>query len=74
MERWQPGECEVLRSCYLESLKLAQKNDCAVVAFPLISAGAYGFPEELALNVAVEAINSFPSTVEMEIYLVLYNK
>ena len=53
------GEAEILASCYRNSLKLAAESGCASVIFPLISAGAYGFPKRVALTVAEEAIGAF---------------
>lgn len=67
------GEQEQLISCYRESLKLAKENGCATVAFPLISAGVYGYPREEALRVAEETIRAFLETEEMLVYLVLYD-
>lgn len=46
----------VLRSCYRESLRLAAELDARTVAFPLISAGAYGWPVADALDVAIEVL------------------
>lgn len=66
------GERELLKSCYIESLRLAVKNNCQSIAFPLISAGIYGYPKEEALQVAKEVVESFDGLSGMEVYMVLY--
>ena len=38
------NEAELLKSAYLESLKLASKKGLKSLSFPAISAGAYGYP------------------------------
>jgi O-acetyl-ADP-ribose deacetylase len=43
----------VLRSCYRESLRVAGELDARSIAFPLISAGAYGWPVRDAIELAV---------------------
>ena len=53
------GEKELLESCYEKSLKLAKENDIHSIAFPLISAGVYGYPKEDAIDVAVDSIKRF---------------
>ncbi len=73
---WQGGayrERELLKSCYLSSLRLAAEHGCESVAFPLISAGAYGYPREDALRVAADTIRDFLFGHEMTVYLVIYD-
>jgi O-acetyl-ADP-ribose deacetylase (regulator of RNase III) len=53
------GEAELLASCYRRSLELAHAAGVASVAFPAISCGAYGYPLDLAVPVAITAVRSF---------------
>ena len=74
---WQGGsfhEKTLLTSCYLSSLELAQENHCRSVAFPLISAGAYGYPYDDAMQIAYDTCRRFlnETKADMEIYIVLY--
>ncbi|EGO65356.1 macro domain-containing protein, partial [Acetonema longum] len=68
------GEEELLRSCYLNSLTLAQQNKCESVAFPLISGGIYGYPKDQALAVATAAIREFLQKSDLTVYLVVFDK
>ena len=74
---WQggsQGEADILRSCYRNSLLLAKRRFCKTVAFPLISAGAYGYPKEEALQIAVSTISEFLLKEDMTVYLVVYDR
>ena len=66
------GEREQLISCYRESLKIAERYGCESVAFPVISAGAYGYPKDEAMQVAVDTIRAFLEHSEMTVYLVVF--
>jgi O-acetyl-ADP-ribose deacetylase (regulator of RNase III) len=47
------GEANILKSAYLESLKLAAKKGAKSVSFPAISAGVYGYPLNEAAHIAL---------------------
>ena len=74
---WQDGsqnETELLRSCYAESLKLALEYQCESIAFPLLSAGNHGFPNDIAMQTAINEISRFLMEHDMHIYLVVFNR
>ncbi|MBR5284715.1 MAG: O-acetyl-ADP-ribose deacetylase [Clostridia bacterium] len=74
---WQDGhhrERELLVSCYRKSLELAKANGCETVAFPLISAGVYGYPKAEALHVAIETIGGFLLENDMTVYIVVFDR
>jgi O-acetyl-ADP-ribose deacetylase (regulator of RNase III) len=66
---WQGGksnEAELLRNCYLNSLKLAEEHGLKTIAFPAISTGAYGYPLEEAVEIAVKAVRDYLKNSKIE--------
>ena len=64
----------LLRSAYTESLSLAAENNCASIAFPLISSGIFGYPKADALRIATCAIRDFLEAHDMDVYLAIYDQ
>jgi len=59
------GEPELLASCYTESLARADEVGAMSVAFPAISTGVYGYPLGPAAAIAVDAVRSAGTNVEI---------
>ena len=68
------GEEKLLASCYRRSLELAREYGCKSIAFPLISAGAYGYPKAEAMRIAVDSIRDFLKENDMQVNLVLFDQ
>lgn len=74
---WQGGthnEVASLRSAYDVALSLAAENNASSIALPLLSAGIYGFPADVSLSVAQNAIHDFLDSHDAEIRLVLFDR
>ena len=59
---WQDGsqgEDELLANCYRNCFALVEQHGIKTVAFPAISTGVYGFPQERAARIAVRKTRSF---------------
>ena len=68
------GESIILRSCYVESLKLAVRQGCRSVAFPLISSGVYGYPKDQVLKFAIQTITEFLFEHELTVYICVFDR
>ncbi|WP_227107086.1 O-acetyl-ADP-ribose deacetylase [Chromobacterium rhizoryzae] len=59
---WQGGahgEAELLAACYRNSLALAARHGLDGIAFPAISCGVYGYPQQQAAVIAVETVRDW---------------
>ncbi|MER6509205.1 O-acetyl-ADP-ribose deacetylase [Nonomuraea sp. NPDC001636] len=63
---------ELLASCHLESLRVADELGARTVAFPAISTGVYGWPLDDAARIAVAAVRAAGTSVE-EVRFVLFD-
>jgi O-acetyl-ADP-ribose deacetylase (regulator of RNase III) len=72
---WSASEdrSEVLRSCYRESLRVADGLGARTVAFPAISAGVYGWPVDDAARQAVAGVRSASVDHVAEVRFVLFS-
>ena len=59
------GETGLLRSCYTQSLRLAEDAGVETIAFPGISTGVYGYPKAEACDVAVRAVAEWLAAHEL---------
>jgi O-acetyl-ADP-ribose deacetylase (regulator of RNase III) len=63
---WNRGERDrsLLTSCYSEALAVADELGARSIAFPLVSAGAYGWPRDDAIAAAIDTLRVTPTSVE----------
>jgi O-acetyl-ADP-ribose deacetylase len=59
------GEADVLASCYRRSLEVADELGARSVAFPAISTGVYGYPPDLAAEIALRCVTTADTAVEL---------
>ena len=70
---WKNYCKKTLTSCYENSLNLAKEKGLKTIAFPLISAGVYGYPQSDAIKVAIETMKLHQNDFD-EITLVLFGE
>ena len=72
---WNGGtknEEELLASCYLNSLRIANELKLSTIAFPNISTGIYRFPKKEASEIAVNTVKQFLETENQTIQKVIF--
>src|SRR3954463_14365628 len=57
----------LLVSCYTNALRVADELGARSVAFPLVSAGIYGWPRGDAIAAAVDTLRSTPTSVQTSV-------
>ena len=62
--------CELLGSCYLSCLKLAEENGCKSIAFCCISTGVFGFPQREAAEIALSTVREYKKTTGSDIKVI----
>lgn len=50
---------DLLSSCYKSALDILRPNNCRSIAFPCISTGVYGYPNENAAHVALKTVRTW---------------
>ena len=58
---------ELLKSCYLSCLKLAEENGLKSIAFCCISTGVFGFPQKEAAQIAVETVREYKKHSDIKV-------
>ncbi len=76
---WNGGdkqEIDILKNCYLNSLKIATKMGIKSIAYPCISTGRYCFPIKLAAEIAIDNVREYSEIDKHieEVYFVCYDK
>jgi O-acetyl-ADP-ribose deacetylase (regulator of RNase III) len=52
-------DCDLLASCYVSCLMLAEKSNCHSIAFCCISTGVFRFPQDKAAEIAVRSVRNY---------------
>ncbi len=70
------GEAKLLASCYHRSLEIAVAHHVKTIAFPCISTGVYGYPQQEAAEIALSTVKDFlqGQTTLTEVIFCCYRK
>lgn len=70
---YEKDDVSLLKKCYLNSIKLAEENNCESIAFPSISTGAFGVPITESVLIVRSILKSLDTRLK-EIVLVLHSQ
>lgn len=69
--RNETDPAQKLESAYSSACNLALENDCRSIAFPAISCGAYGYPHDEAVKIALRVCSNAKYS-NLKIYFYIY--
>ena len=65
--RLTKNDCDLLRSCYLSCLEIAERNGVESIAFCCISTGEFHFPNRAAAQIAVDTVKEYKTHSNIEV-------
>ena len=63
-------DCDSLKSCYLSSLEIAEKNNLNSIAFCCISTGEFHFPNDKASEIAINTVKEYKEKTHSKIKVI----
>lgn len=66
-------QSEELRQCYINILNLAEHNNIKTLALCCISTGIYGFPNELACEIAVDTVRKWTQSSNYKFHMIIFD-
>lgn len=73
---WNDGQdqSQLLKNCYLNSLKLAEEYKLRTIAFPNISTGVYRYPKAAAAAIAIDAVKNASLESLETVYFICFDE
>ena len=68
--RLSKKDCDLLKSCYLSSLEIAEKNRLNSIAFCCISTGEFHFPNDKASEIAINTVKKYKEKTHSKIKVI----
>lgn len=63
-------DCDLLKSCYISSLEIAEKNHLNSIAFCCISTGEFHFPNDKASEIAINTVKEYKEKTHSKIKVI----